>query len=119
MMPSHPCSASCRQNPSVTASAVAIRSRTKRLSHSPSRNLRAVSRNNSCSSLNPISIYPVASADLGRRSAPSGMRGGVDDQPILHWFGQPLDVTECVAFERTQIAIAHEQREADQIGGRG
>src|SRR5215213_5364869 len=38
-------------------------SRTNRVVQLPSRNLRAVSRSNSCSSLKPISILPVRDAD--------------------------------------------------------
>ena len=69
-MPSQPWSASFLQNSSVTAAGSAIRARTKRLSHSLSRNLRAVSRSNSCSSVNPISIaYP-----LGKPSTRSPIR---------------------------------------------
>src|SRR6266853_2245739 len=60
-MPSQPLSASCRQNSSVTAASVAIISRTNLVVHSLSRNLRAVSRSNSCSSVKPISIPPPIS----------------------------------------------------------
>src|SRR5690242_9433363 len=63
-MPSQPFSASRDQNSGVVASSVAIMRRTKRVSHSPSRNLRAASRNNSCSSLKPISIAPLPDAKL-------------------------------------------------------
>src|SRR5437667_3893317 len=67
-MPSQPCSASLCQNSSVTAAGSAIRRRTNWVSHSLSRNLRAVSRNSSCSSVNPISIdWRSPSADLERK----------------------------------------------------
>src|ERR1700752_236047 len=55
-MPSQPCSASWCQNESVTASCVAMPSRTNFVVHSASRKRRAVSRSNSCSSLKPMSI---------------------------------------------------------------
>src|SRR6476659_6446263 len=69
-MPSQPLSASCRQNSSVTAASVAIISRTNLVGHWLSRNLRAVSRSNSCSSVKPISI---------RVSADSERHGALDD----------------------------------------
>src|SRR5215472_77490 len=56
-MPSQPCSASFRQNSSVTAAGSAIRWRTNCVVHSLSRNRRAVSRSSSCSSVNPMSMF--------------------------------------------------------------
>src|SRR4051794_19723323 len=55
-MPSQPFSASFAQNSGVTAASVAIIWRTNLVSHSLSRNLRAVSRSSSCSSVKPMSI---------------------------------------------------------------
>src|SRR5713226_302278 len=55
-MPSQPFSASFCQNSPVTAASVAIIWRTNWVVHSLSRNLRAVSRKSSCSSVKPMSI---------------------------------------------------------------
>src|SRR5436309_1674022 len=55
-MPSQPFSASFCQNSPVTAASVAIIWRTNVVGHSPSRNLRAVSRKSSCSSVKPMSM---------------------------------------------------------------
>src|SRR6516165_8458199 len=55
-MPSQPCAASFCQNSSVTAAGSAIRRRTNCVSHSLSKNLRALSRSSSCSSVNPMSM---------------------------------------------------------------
>src|SRR5437764_12632590 len=88
-MPSQPLSASCRQNSSVTAASVAIISRTNLVGHWLSRNLRAVSRSNSCSSVKPISISVSAvlerhraSDDAAMHDAPVSGQSRVDHKPV-------------------------------------
>src|SRR5438067_4077545 len=82
-MPSQPFSASCRQNSPVTAASVAIIWRTNWVVHSPSRNLRAVSRSNSCSSLNPISI-PLSRSGTARSDRHrTSDDAAVHDAPVL------------------------------------
>src|SRR5215472_13178114 len=55
-MTSQPCSASFRQNSSVTVAGSAMLCRTNWVVHSLSRNRRALSRSSSCSSVYPMSI---------------------------------------------------------------
>src|SRR5436190_24208610 len=76
-MPSQPFPASFPQNSGVTAASVAIIRRTNLVSHSLSRNLRAVSRSSSCSSVKPMSIgIPF----MPRRSE----RHGAADDAAVH-----------------------------------
>src|SRR5437868_13285772 len=88
-MPSQPLSASCRQNSSVTAASVAIISRTNLVGHWLSRNLRAVSRSNSCSSVKPISICVSAASerhgaldDAAMHDAPIPAQSRIDNEPV-------------------------------------
>src|SRR5436853_6862839 len=97
-MPSQPLSASCRQNSSVTAASVAIISRTNLVGHSPSRNLRAVSRSNSCSSVKPISIRASADSerhgaldDAAVHDAPISPHRIIDDKPVQQTAVVPHD----------------------------
>src|SRR5712691_12364357 len=81
-MPSQPFSASLPQNSGVTAASVAIIRRTNLVSHSLSRNLRAVSRSNSCSSLKPMSIgIPFMPSRSERHGAPDDAT--VHDAPVF------------------------------------
>src|SRR4029077_17353632 len=102
-MPSHPCSVSFSQNASVIAAGSAMRWRTKAEGHSFSRNLRALVRSSSCSSVKPISmlvfrpkqkLHPLVLAGLdpathGPRHALCqlpwipGTRPGMDDEGLL------------------------------------
>src|SRR5262249_38049914 len=97
-MPSQPFSASLCQNASVTAASLAIMSRTNLVGHSLSRNLRAVSRSNSCSSVKPISIGVSAVSERHRaldnaavHDAPVFSERGIDDQAVQQTTVVPHD----------------------------
>src|SRR5712692_8622935 len=104
-MPSQPFSASCCQNSGVTASSVAIIRRTKVVGHSLSRNLRAVSRNNSCSSLKPISM----ALSLQRHSALDD--AAVHDPPVFVGF----EVADG-AVQQAAIVPHHQISQAPAMG---
>src|SRR5437763_4599114 len=102
-MPSQPFSALCRQNLSVTAVSVAIISRTNFVGHSPSRNFRAVSRSNSCSSVKPISIAVSAVSerhralhDAAMHDPPVAAQSRIDDEPMQQAAVVPHDEIACV-----------------------
>src|SRR5438309_9730155 len=109
MRPSHPCSASFAQNSGVVPSGVSISLRTVGDGHSFSRNLRAVARRSSCSSLKPKSTRA-----LSLRQAEHALA----DDVLLDLRGPALDRVGARAQERVlpepvldrPVAALHELR---------
>src|SRR5436305_10399966 len=101
-MPSQPFSASGPQNAGVTAASVPIISRTNLIGLWPSRNLRAVSRSNSCSSLKPMSMAFSRSCDrsVGHRAFDEA---AMHDPPVFAAVG-----VEHGAMQQAAIVPHHE-----------
>src|SRR5687767_55731 len=110
MRPSQPCSASLPQNSSVTPASSAMRLRTNSDVHSFSRNLRAVARSISCSSLNPKSISFV----LPFREPEDALA----DDVLLHFRRAALDRVGARAQERVlpHAAVDGEIGAARELG---